>query len=465
MHAPEAPDAPEAADAPEALEAPSAVARLTLPDLYARQASYASQNRWIGGEYERTVVRGDGRSVGYFEPDGIRWILGELQSRLGWAPYVEHSELGDHLIALEAPRSEGGATITLEPGGQVELSGRPHATLAALDTEVRRNRAMLHDLSSGKDHHWLAIGLTPYAPIDSIAFVPKGRYAIMREYLPKVGPLAHWMMKGTTSVQANFDYASEEDCARKFKVSLALGPLNTAMFANSPIAEGRLTGWRSFRSHIWTKTDPARTGFPAAVREGYTHRRWLDYLLDTPMMFLKLAGDWKAANGLTFRSWLENGHPDANGRRQYPSMADWELHQTSVFPEVRVKRTIEIRGADLVSLDLSVAFCALWHGLLYGALDDTATWVDAHQSGEPALAHEQAGRNGLSGQMWGHQTAELAREVVALGRVGLARLGEDVDLLTPLADQVATGESPADRLIRAWERNPAPESFLREIAY
>ena len=461
-------------EAPEALPA---VDRLTIPDLYARQASYASQNRWIGGEYERTVVRGDGQSVGYFEPDGIRWILGELQSRLGWAPYVEHSELGDHLIAIEAPRAEGGATITLEPGGQVELSGRPHATLAALDAEVRRNRAMLHDLSASKDHHWLAIGLTPYAPIDSIAFVPKGRYAIMREYLPKVGPLANWMMKGTTSVQANFDYASEEDCARKFKVSLALGPLNTAMFANSPIAEGKLTGWRSFRSHIWTKTDPARTGFPAAVREGYTHRRWLDYLLDTPMMFLKLGGRWTPANGLTFRSWLEHGTlspaarggaaggADPQGARQYPSMADWELHQTSVFPEVRVKRTIEIRGADLVSLDLSVAFCALWHGLLYGALDDTVAWVDAHQSGEPAIAHEEAGRNGLAGTMWGRRTADLAREVVALGRVGLARLGEDVDLLTPLADQVATGESPADRLIRAWEQNPAPASFLREIAY
>ena len=410
------------------------------------------------------MVRGDGRSVGYFEPDGIRWILGELQERLGWAPYVEHGPTGDHVIALEASRAEGGASITLEPGGQVELSGRPHATLRALDDELRRNRSMLHELSWGKDHHWLAIGLTPYAPIDSIAFVPKGRYAIMREYLPRVGPLAHWMMKGTTSVQANFDYADEADCAKKFKVSLALGPLNTAMFANSPVAEGKLTGWRSYRSHVWTQTDPARTGFPAAVREGYTHERWLDYLLDTPMMFMKLGGAWTPANGLTFRSWLGDGHLH-EGVLRFPDMADWELHQTSVFPEVRVKRTIEIRGADLVSVELSTAFCALWFGLLYGALDDALGWVDAHVRGDPAEAHHLAGRDGLSGALWGRSSAELAREVVAIARVGLSRLGEDTDLLTPLVDQVTSGESPADRLIRAWEADPRPNAFLPACAY
>ena len=442
------------------LTEPSPTARLTVADLLALQAGYASTNRWIGGEYERTVVRGDGRSIGYFEPDGIRYVLAELEQKLGWKPYVEHSEHGDNVIALEAGKAGGGASITLEPGGQVELSGKPFATLRELDAEIRQNRAMLLELSQGKDHHWLSCGLTPYAPIDSIAFVPKGRYAIMREYLPKVGPLAHWMMKGTTSVQANFDYASETDCARKFKVSLGLGPLNTAMFANSPIAEGRATGWRSYRAHVWTQTDPARTGFPLAVRERYTHARWVDYLLDAPMMFVKDHGTWLAAEGLSFRAWMDNGFA---GR--FPTLADWELHQTSVFPEVRVKRTIEIRGADCVPIDLAVAFGAFWFGVLYGALDDASDWLDQHMVGDPMEAQIEGGRFGLSGQVWGRSTAALAREIVDIADAGLRRLGEDRELLTPLKDQVASGHSPADRLIRAWEEDRSPASFLRACAY
>lgn len=445
--------------------APSAPnARLTLDDLRARFASYGSSNRWIGGEYERAVVRGDGRSIGYFEPDGIRWILSELEARTAWAPYVEHSEHGDHVIALEERGADGrstGASITLEPGGQVELSGRPCRSLDELDAEIRANRNMLvDDISAGHDHHWVAAGLTPYAPIDSIAYVPKGRYAIMREYLPKVGPLAAWMMKGTCSVQANFDYVDEADCARKFRMALGLGPLNTAMFANSPVAEGRLTGWRSYRAHVWTQTDPARTGFPEAVRQGYTHARWIDYLLDTPMMFLKPGGVWTPANGMTFRTWMHEGH---NG--VFPTMADFELHQTSVFPEVRVKRTIEIRGADCVSVNLAVAFGAFWYGLMYGALDEASAFVDAHVHGDPMAAQIEAGRHGLSGAVWGRSTAELAREIVAIADIGLRRLGEHADLLTPLKDQVASGASPADRLIRAWEHDPRPEAFLKACAY
>lgn len=439
-------------------------ARLTLDDLRARFAAYGSTNRWIGGEYERAVVRGDGRSIGYFEPDGIRWVLAELEARTGWRPYVERTDAGANVIALEEYAADGratGASITLEPGGQVELSGRPWASLDALDTEIRANRNLLvEQISAGHDHHWVAAGLTPYMPIDQIAYVPKGRYAIMREYLPRVGPLAAWMMKGTCSVQANFDYIDEADCARKFHMALGLGPLNTAMFANSPVAEGRLTGWRSYRAHVWTQTDPARTGFPPAVREQYTHARWIDYLLDTPMMFLKPGGVWTPANGMTFRTWMAEGHHGV-----FPTMADFELHQTSVFPEVRVKRTIEIRGADCVPVDLAVAFGAFWYGLMYGALDDASAFVDAHVSGDPMAAQIAAGTHGLSGALWGRPTAELAREIVGIAHAGLVRLGERTDLLTPLRDQVASGESPADRLIRAWEADPRPEAFLKACAY
>ncbi len=429
---------------------------ITYADLVRTYESYgAPRERWlVGGEYERAVVRADGRAVDYHDPDGIKWILEQLAARESAEVVAE----GGWPIAL----TYAGASITLEPGGQVELSGAPFRRLADLAAEVRRNRDQLVALSAGKDHRWIAAGLTPYARIDDIRYVPKGRYAVMREYLPKVGPLAEWMMKGTCSVQANFDFLDEADCARKFAVAAGLGPLTTALFANSPIAEGRETGWRSWRGHVWTLTDPARTGFPAAVREGYSHARWVDYLLDTPMMFFKLDGRWTPAEGRTFRDWMERGH---DGR--YPTEADWSLHQTSVFPEVRVKRTIELRGADAVSLPLSITFCALWTGLLYGALDDALALTARFSAtpGSPAEQHAAGAKDGLSARLGAHTAADWAREVVGVARRGLAALGEDVSLLDPLEERAASGRAPAEDVIEAWAADPSPANILRVLAY
>ncbi len=429
---------------------------LSVDFLRSTYTSYGCpRERWlVGGEFERAVVRGDGKAVGYADPDGIAWILNALADRTGWERYRE----GENVIALQGDN----ASITLEPGGQVELSGAPHRTLAGLSAEVRRNRADLLALSAGHDLHWIACGLTPYPTMDEVGWVPKGRYKVMREYLPTQGDLAHWMMKGTCSVQANFDYADEADCARKFRASVELGPLNTAIFANSPLAAGRDTGFLSYRGHIWTRTDPARTGFPAAVRDGYTHARWVDYLLDTPMMFYKPGGQWRPANGVTFRTWMNDGIDGV-----FPTEDDWALHQTSVFPEVRVKRTIEIRGADQVSMDLAVGFCALWTGVLYGALDEALALSAAFAAPAetPEARHHTAALHGLEGSMSGRLASEWARELVDIARKGLVAIGEDTSHLEALAAQVASGVSPGRRMLDAWRRDPSPANVLPTIAY
>jgi glutamate--cysteine ligase len=413
--------------------------------------------RWlVGGEYERAVVRSDGRAVDYHDPDGIRWILDELSARTGWKKKYE----GDYPTELQGPD----ASITLEPGGQVELSGAPFRRLGDLAAEIRGNRDMLVDIARSHDLHWIAAGLTPFARIEDIRFVPKGRYVVMREYLPSHGALAHWMMKGTCSVQANFDFADEADCARKFHVAQALGPLNTAMFANSPIAEGKLTGYASYRGYVWTRTDPARTGFPAAVRAGYTHQGWVDYLLDTPMMFYKRNGQWAEAHGVTFRQWMDAGIDGV-----FPTADDWTLHQTSVFPEVRVKRTIEIRGADAVSVDLAVAFCALWTGLLYGprALADATALANrlVATTGGHEERYLEGARSGLDARFGAHVAADWARELGAIAAAGLVEIGEDVRLLDPLRARLESGRSPAKDVIEAWERDPSPANILRALAY
>jgi glutamate--cysteine ligase len=270
------------------------------------------------------------------------------------------------------------------------------------------------------------------------------------------------MMKGTCSVQANFDYADEADCARKFKVSADLGPLTTALFANSPVAEGRATGFQSWRGNVWTQTDPARTGFPAAVRAGYSHAAWVDYLLDTPMMFYLRDGAWAHAEGRTFRTWMRDGIDGC-----FPGPDDWALHQTSVFPEVRVKRTIEIRGADAVSLDKSVGFCALWTGLLYGALDDALDLAArfAAQEGTPEAKHLAGAKDGLDTRFSGGTAADWARDAVAVARRGLVAIGEDTALLDPIAEMAASGRSPARDVMDAWERDPSPANILSVLAY
>jgi glutamate--cysteine ligase len=433
--------------------------RLNRDLLIERFHSYGCpRHEWrVGGEFERAVVRSDGSPIGYFEPDGIRWVLEQLATDTSWRGIHE----GEHLIAL---RREDMANITLEPGGQVELSGAPHHTLTALADEMRANRQALLENSMGKDHVWIAAGLTPIAPIASIPWVPKGRYQLMRDYLPQRGDLAAYMMKGTCSVQANYDFSGEADCARKVRLSSGLAPLTTALFANSPLLENKSTGFKSYRGHIWTRTDPDRTGFPPGLRADYSHEKWVDYLLAAPMMFRLHEGGWVAAHGVTFGSFLEHG---IDGH--FPTWEDWDLHQTSVFPEVRIKRTIEIRGADCVDHEMALAFCALFTGMLYCniALDEGISLVEElEQHGDHRTRFEAACRGGLEADVGGRSLADWASDLGEIAERGLnACLPGDTDKIAPLLERIEDGRSPADDLLDAWNKDPSPANVIRSLAY
>lgn len=426
-------------------------AGLTRDQLVAEyHASGKPRDRWrVGAEFERHLLRADGLPLPYFGEPGVRWLMAAFV-REGWEPYLE----GEHPIAL----SKAGAQITLEPGGQFELSGAPWSTVGEVESEARAFARDVERHLDGTGVRQVALGFTPYADIPAVGWVPKGRYVVMRDYLGRTGDLAHHMMKGTAAVQATYDYADEADCARKVRLATLLGPLTTATFANSPYAGGEPTGFMSFRGHIWTRTDPARTGFPDAAR-AFTFERWVDWLLRVPMMFFKDAdGAWQFAHGRTFDDWMR----DEGAHR--PDEAAWSLHLTSVFPEVRVKRTIEVRGADCVPLPLAAAFVALWKGLFYcdTALDratDVAERFAGH--GGQRERFEVACREGLEGSVGGRRLAAWAEEIVQIADDGLASCDpQERPWLGPLRRQVESGESPARTLLRRLGERPDPASLL-----
>jgi glutamate--cysteine ligase len=434
------------------------MSRLNREKLIHSFESYGSPRPgWlIGGEFERAVVHKDGSPVTYDEPRGIRWILEQLAALQGWDIQREEGRP----IALW----KDGASITLEPGGQVELSGAPHQTLTALNDEMCSNRDALLQLAEGEDLHWIACGLTPIAGIEDIRWMPKSRYDVMRAYLPSRGELAEYMMKATCSVQCNYDYRDEKDCARKVRLCAGLAPLTTAMFSNSPLYKNRPTGFKSYRGHIWSRTDPERCGFPAAIRSDWSIEAWVDYLLEVPMMFFHRDGLYLPAKGRSFRSFMEDG---IDGH--FAQLEDWDLHQTSVFPEVRVKRTIEVRGADCVNTDLALAFCALFTGLLYCdiALDeglDLVAEIERHGTHGQRLA--LAAEGGMAGAFGGRRIADWASDLGEIAERGLTNcLPGDLDKLQPLLQQIEDGRSPADDLLDAWSKDPSPESVLRAVAY
>jgi len=431
---------------------------LTRDGLIERFGTYGCpRSAWrVGGEFERAVVRPDGRPVGYDEPDGIRWILSQLAERGGWETVTE----ADKPIAL----LRDGASITLEPGGQVELSGAPHDGLDALGAEMRTNRRELKEITAGKDLVWIACGLSPVTPISDIHWMPKGRYELMRAYLPQRGDLAHYMMKGTCSVQANYDFVDETDCARKVRLCAGLSPLTTAIFANSPLLENKPTGFKSYRGHIWTRTDPDRTGFPPGLRADFSFERWVDYLLQTPMLFRKTDLGWADAHGQSFGTWLTKGIDGT-----YPTWADWELHQTSVFPEVRIKRTIEVRGADCVDPGLALAFCALFTGLLYCniALDEALELVsEIERHGTRDERFEIACKEGLEGMVGGRTLADWASDLGDIADRGISNcLPADRPKINPLLENIEAGQSPADILLKAWHADPSPEAVIAAVTY
>ncbi len=429
--------------------------RLSRDQLLADYQGYARpESDWlIGGEFERHLLREDGTPVPFFGEHGVQWLLDQLAQRHDWKRVHE----GEHLVALAGH----GASVTLEPGCQFELSGAPFVQIADLANEAkgftRQVQAILDE--HGAPFHQVALGFTPWADVEDIGFVPKARYDIMGPYLRKTGKLAHHMMKGTAAIQATYDFADEEDCARKVGIATRLGPLTVALFANSPLSGGQPNGFMSFRNHIWGQTDPDRTGIPDAS-EGFTYARWVDYLLDVPMMFTKHGGVWSPAYGRTFREWMDDGIEGV-----YPNRGDWDLHLTSVFPEVRVKRGIEVRGADCVSTPMALAFVALFKGLFYCGRA-TGEAVEIAERFSRADTRDQrfdaAARGGLQGQVGGRPLADWAAELLDATWGGLGRCApHEQALLRPLVDTVERGVSPAADVLASWKADPTPRGVIR----
>jgi glutamate--cysteine ligase len=411
----------------------------------------------IGTEHEKFVFRlGDHRPVAYDGDAGIRALLEGLR-RFGWQPVLD----GDNLVGL----GHDDGAISLEPGGQFELSGAPletlHQTCDEVSEHLKQVRAVTGELGLGV----LGLGFHPTARREDVPWMPKGRYAVMRRYMPLKGKLGLDMMLRTCTVQVNLDFESEADMVRKMRMSLALQPVVAALFANSPFVEGGPSGYLSFRNHVWTDVDPDRTGMlPFVFEAGFGFERYVDYMLDVPMYFVYRDGRYIDAAGQSFRDFLARRLPALPG--EAPSMSDWNDHLTTVFPEVRLKRFLEMRGADGGPWRRLCALPALWTGLFYdrAALDGAAALAGDWTEAERERLRVEVPRLGLKTPFRGGTVRDIALSVVGLARDGLRRrrrldsAGQDEShFLQTLAEIADSGRTPAEQLLddyeTRWRRN------------
>jgi len=426
--------------------------------------------RWrLGTEHEKFgFTTADLAPLPYEGPSGIGAVLSGLAEQFPWQPVTENG----NIIAL---LDDTGASITLEPAGQLELSGALlddiHQTCREVNTHLKQVKAVCDPLGVS----FLGMGFHPTRRRDEMPWMPKSRYRIMRDYMPKVGSMGLDMMTRTCTVQVNLDFGSEADMVAKFRTSLALQPVATALFANSPFVEGRPSGYLSYRSHVWEDTDPDRTGIlPWVFEDGMGFERYVDYMLDVPMYLVRRDGGYVDCAGMSFRDFMAGRLPALPGER--PTMADWEDHLTTAFPEVRLKRFLEMRGADGGPWDRLCALPAFWAGLLYHPASLEAAWDIARDwtiEERAALRHDAA-RVGLAAQVGGRTLQDISLELLDLARMGLAarnRLDAAGDnesgFLAPLQRTAETGETPADRKLALYEEewNGSVEPLFRDFAY
>jgi len=402
----------------------------------------------IGTEHEKFVYRlADHRAPSWDEPGGIRDLLMGLTD-YGWRPILEDGKV----IALAG--ADG--TISLEPAGQLELSGAPLATLHDTCAEAGRHLEQVKAVGDRLGLGFLGLGMWPDKTRAELPIMPKGRYGIMLRHMPRVGSLGLDMMLRTCTIQVNLDYSSEADMVKKFRVGLALQPLATALFANSPLTEGKPNGFKSFRSHIWTDTDPHRTGMlPQVFEDGFGYESYCDYALDVPMYFVMRDGKYIDCAGESFRAFLDGKLPQLPGEK--PTIADWTDHLSTAFPEVRLKSFLEMRGADGGRWGRICALPALWVGLLYdqtaldAAWDLVKHWTIEEREALRAAVPAQALDAPVPG---GGTVRDLGARVLDIASAGLsARANLDAGgtnesgFLDPLRDVIATGTTPADRLL------------------
>ena len=400
-----------------------------------------SKDLWrIGTEHEKFGWLTDSRRpLPYDGERSINALFSGLEAQFGWEPVRE----GGNVIGL----TRNGANISLEPGGQFELSGAAFASLKETESELRNHLDEVRSLAEPLGIRFMGIGAAPEWRHEDMPVMPKGRYRLMTDYMGRVGTHGTQMMYRTSTVQVNLDYASEADMVKKMRVALALQPVATALFASSPFFEGKENGHKSWRSRIWRGLDDSRTGMlPFAFDEGFGFQAYVDWVLDVPMYFVYRDGKYINALGQSFRDFLKGELPALPGEK--PTLSDWADHMTTVFPEARVKRYIEMRGADCGDFAHIVALPAFWVGLMYDQTVLDAAWdlvkgLDAETREGLRVA---ASVEGLAGKAGGVRISDLARAAVALSQAGLAGrgLGEE-RYLAPLVEAVETGVTQADR--------------------
>lgn len=422
----------------------------------------------LGTEHEKFGFTTDGHNPLPYESDGasVRKMLEGL-TRFGWQPIEENGKP----VALK----RDGGSITLEPGGQFELSGAPldnvHETCREVNSHLREVREVADEIGAG----FLGLGFSPKWALEDTPMMPKDRYQIMKAYMPKVGTLGHQMMFRSCTVQTNLDFSSEADMVKKLRVSLALQPVATALFANSPFKDGGLNGFMSYRAHVWTDTDNNRTGdLPFAFDEGFGYEQYVDWALDAPMYFVKRKGVFLDASGQDFRAFLKGELPALPG--EIPTITDWEDHLSTLFPEVRLKTFIEQRGADGGPWNRLCALPAFWVGLLYddAALDAAWDYVKDWTAEERASLRTGAAKHALKTPFRDRTLQDVANDVLAIARSGLKARGklnahgEHEALFLDDLDEIAkSGVCPAERLIErfkgAWGGSVEP--VFEEAAY
>jgi glutamate--cysteine ligase len=415
----------------------------------------------IGTEHEKFLFHRDSlRPVAYDGDSGVEAMLNALCKVIGdkATPIIEKGKI----IGL---KDGDGGSVSLEPGGQLELSGAPLSNLHQTCAETGRHLRHMRAVSSALGVGMLGIGFQPKWRRDDISWMPKGRYQIMRNHMPKVGTMGLDMMLRSCTVQVNLDYADEADMRRKFRTSLALQPIATALFANSPFKDGKPSGWLSGRAHVWTDTDNARCGVPSCVFDPhFGYEQWIDYILDVPMYFLHRGEDYVDVAGKSFRDYLVGTLAGFEG--EPPQMADFEDHITTAFPEVRLKQYLEMRGADSGSWANICALPAYWVGLLYcdEALAEAEDLVRDVGADDVMAARLSVAKDGLRGKLGAHDVATLAKKTIDIASKGLRNRGifddggdDESGFLQPLRKVIATQKTPAEVMLDLYHGNWAED--------
>lgn len=433
------------------------------------EAGCKPQSEWrIGTEHEKFAFRlSDLKPLEYDGPDGIRELLMRL-TRFGWEPVFE----GENVIAL---KSKDGGAVSLEPAGQLELSGAAveniHQTCDEVSSHLQQVKAIAREMGIG----FLGLGYRPKWPVDGLPWMPKGRYKIMREYMPKVGTLGLEMMQSTCTVQVNLDFCSEAKMVEMFRISLALQPVATALWANSPFRLGKPSGYLSYRSHIWTDVDNNRSGMlPFVFEDGMGFERYVDYALDVPMYFVYRDGNYIDASGQSFRDFMAGKLPALPG--ETPVMSDWADHISTIFPEVRLKTFLEMRGADGGPWNRLCALSAFWTGILYDAEARAAAWdlIKDWTAEERQTLRDQVPTTALKTPFRNKTVRDIACEALKISHRGLKNRNQldnvgmdESHFLQPILQTAESGLTPAEELLAAYHRlwGESVDPVFTEYAY